>query len=468
MKTSYEGEVLADFFRFEVDGRCFTYHAENMLICEIDESIDDLLQVARRENIATAEDLSRWLSATQGVAVAEEIVEEFRTLGFLGLSQARRLNPGSQGMTGITLNVTHGCNLRCSYCFAGQGDYGTGHARMAQATARAAIDWLAHNRRNEGAVTVLFFGGEPMMNMPTVRDAAAYARERLDRPEHPVRLQMTTNGTLLNERNVKFLSELGIQPQISLDGPAEINDEKRTFKGGLGSYTVVAKGIARLKAATGRAALRATISSGRTEFYDTAVHFIDGLGATRANFEPASCSTEGNEIDAKDIETIKAEWSKITEECYQRARRGEIWPIGKFMNLLERIHWRKRSRYGCTAGMSAVAVDPFGDMYPCHRFVGSPAWKMGNVLDATFNPAIAKAFADNSVDDRESCQRCWARYLCAGRCVHEAMEVTGSIASPDPLRCDMMRHICSEALKLYVRVLPLAPQRFARPVEPEP
>jgi uncharacterized protein len=448
-------EQLKEYYRFEVDGRKFVYDVNDIVIFEVDDVIWDYYDAAEDPEVLPPRER---LTRLYGTEVAEDVVDELREMGLLGpvKQPSQPTTPLKQVFHGVTLNVTHGCNLRCTYCFAQQGDYGLGESRMDVETAKKAIDWLAEQGDGEKSTRVGFFGGEPLMKMNTIRDTVDYAGERLGGEGKRVNYHVTTNGTLLNDKNVKFLAETkNMDVQVSIDGLPKVNDAFRIFPNGRGSHDVVAKGIERLKAATGKAVLRGTISPGEAQFSDSVRHMVDDLGGTVVAFEPASGSTTcGQSIDADEMQKIKAEWEKVANYFAEHIKQGEIKPVGNLIKLLIQIHRRKKSVYGCTAGHSNVAIDPSGDIYPCHRFVGESEWKMGNIHDGTFDDSISQQFANNTVDNRDPCKSCWVRYTCGGRCAHEAMEATGKITNPDPIRCDLVRHMTELALKLYVRLKP--------------
>ncbi len=453
--SQLEGLTLAESYLFEVEGGKFLYDINRMMILEVDDAIWDYCIAAGNGAASPRNEVA----GLHGDDVADAVVEDLKQAGLLVAKDQSRAAPGPQpptGFSGVTLHVTHGCNLKCTYCFAKQGDYGLGHSLMKEGTAHKAVDWLAEHADGEQSARITFFGGEPMMNMRAVSDTVEYANEKFARSGTDVRYNMTTNGTLLNDKNVKTLAQTkNIDIQVSLDGGPGVNDQFRVFANGRGSYDLVARGIERLKKATGKVILRGTIPPGAPEFGESLRHFIEDLGGTTVAFEPMSGTTlDGKTLDEGDVEAIKAEWEIVAEYFIAHAKNGEIKPVSQLVRLLTQLHKRKKTVYGCTAGWSHVAVDPGGDIYPCHRFVGEAQWKMGNVHEETLDESIREKFAQNTVDQREPCKSCWVRYTCGGHCAHHAKEATGTISDPDPVRCDLMRHMTDLALKTYVRVAP--------------
>lgn len=450
-----EQERLVECFLFELDSRRFMYDVVRMTILELDEATWTYCVAAKNDSDASPQEAT---AEIYGAELATEVVTGLRKADLLDRRDAVSLQQpkAESSFHGVTLNVTHGCNLRCTYCFARQGDYGLGQAKMTKETAFKAVDWLRDHSDPADSLRVGFFGGEPLMNVGTIRATIDYANEQFQGTGRSVGFHVTTNGTLLIDRNVAFLARVKtLDTQISIDGIGADNDACRMFPSGRGSYDVVAEGIGRLKAATGEAYLRATITPGKPQFSSSLIRMIEELGATKIAFEPMSGETiAGRHLDPSDVEAIKREWDKIGDYFAEHVRNGELKPVSQLLRLLFQIHKRRKSVYGCAAGWSNVGIDPSGNIYPCHRFVGEPAWKMGNVHEEHVDNDIYQHFIQNSVDNRKSCRSCWVRYVCGGRCAHEAQDATGSITDPDPARCDLMRHMIQLALRLYIRLEP--------------
>ena len=103
----------------------------------------------------------------------------------------------------LCLHVSHDCNLRCKYCFASTGDFGTGRKIMDFETAKRAIDWVVAKSGKRRNIEVDFFGGEPLMAMDTVKKTVEYARSLEKEHDKVFRFPITTNGVLLNDENIE-------------------------------------------------------------------------------------------------------------------------------------------------------------------------------------------------------------------------------------------------------------------------
>ena len=106
----------------------------------------------------------------------------------------------------MCLHVSHDCNLRCRYCFAGQGVYGGVPKVMSAEVARAAIDFLVEKSVGRRNLELDFFGGEPLMNWKVVKETVAYARSLEKKHGKCFRFTTTTNGVLLNPEINEYLN----------------------------------------------------------------------------------------------------------------------------------------------------------------------------------------------------------------------------------------------------------------------
>ncbi|MBQ1993835.1 MAG: 4Fe-4S cluster-binding domain-containing protein, partial [Lachnospiraceae bacterium] len=96
----------------------------------------------------------------------------------------------------MCLHIAHDCNLRCKYCFASTGDFGTGRKLMPLEVGKAAIDFLLEKSVGRENLEVDFFGGEPLMNFDVVKEIVKYARSKEKEYNKNFRFTITTNGLL--------------------------------------------------------------------------------------------------------------------------------------------------------------------------------------------------------------------------------------------------------------------------------
>ncbi len=349
----------------------------------------------------------------------------------------------------LCLHVSHDCNLRCRYCFASTGDFGTGRRiTMDPDTAKAAIDFVAARSGSRRNIEVDFFGGEPLMAMDTVRATVEYARSIEEKAGKSFRFTITTNGVLLNQENIDYINREMSNCVLSLDGRPEVNDAMRKTVNGQGSYDVILPKFKQLVAGrTKDYYLRGTFTRENLDFGADVLHMAD-LGFSSVSVEPAVGSPDSPwAIREEDLPAVLEEYENLAQALKDRE---DVNFFHFQVDLSQGPCVIKRLR-GCGAGCEYVAVTPDGEIYPCHQFVGNPEYLMGNVHDNSFDLTKAREFASLNVYTRPECQQCWARFYCSGGCSASNLLVNGNIRQPNHVGCEMQRKRleCAIALKAY-------------------
>lgn len=348
----------------------------------------------------------------------------------------------------LCLHVSHDCNLRCKYCFASTGDFGTGRKTMPPEIAKKAIDFVIAKSAGRQNIEVDFFGGEPLMAMETVKQTVDYARSIEKQYNKHFRFTITTNGVGLNEENIAYINREMGNCVLSLDGRKEINDRTRITPAGTGSYDIIVPKFKKLLETRGKEKdyyVRGTFTRANLDFADDVLHIAD-LGFDSVSVEPV-VSEPGTDYSLRkeDLPTIFAEYEKLAKTMLER----KDFNFFHFnVDLSQGPCVIKRMR-GCGAGCEYVAVTPEGDIYPCHQFVGNPDYLMGNINDGTFDMSISDRFSALNIYTREDCKHCWARFYCSGGCSASNLLVNGDIAKPHFVGCEMERKRleCAIAMK---------------------
>ncbi len=355
--------------------------------------------------------------------------------------------PKSAQIKALCLHVSHDCNLRCKYCFASTGDFGTGHRMtMDFETAKKAIDFVIARSGKRRNIEVDFFGGEPLMAMDTVKRTVEYARSIEEKAGKCFRFTITTNGMLLNDENIEYINREMSNAVLSLDGRREINDDLRPTVGGKGSYDVIVPKFEKLIAGRGTKDyyLRGTFTRFHKDFADD-VKVLASIGKN-VSVEPVVGKEEDPyALQESDLPELKAEYERLAE--YLREHRN----VNFFhfnVDLSQGPCVIKRLR-GCGAGCEYVAITPDGDIYPCHQFVGNEEYKLGSLTDGSFDMEKSGRFAELNVYTREACRNCWARFYCSGGCSASNLLVNGDIKEPHKVGCELERKRleCAIALK---------------------
>ena len=350
----------------------------------------------------------------------------------------------------LCLHVSHDCNLRCQYCFASTGDFGTGHRMtMDVETAKKAIDFVIQRSGSRRNIEVDFFGGEPLMAMDTVKATVDYARSLEEKHGKNFRFTITTNGVLLNEENIAYINREMSNAVLSLDGRPEVNDKMRKTISGTGSYDVILPKFQKLVEGRGDKDyyLRGTFTRYNRDFSADVMHIAD-QGFRNVSVEPVVGSPDCDyTFREEDLPGILAEYEKLAEQLLHRP---DVNFFHFNVDLSQGPCVIKRLR-GCGAGCEYVAITPEGDIYPCHQFVGNEEYKLGNLYEDTFNMDLSHRFGELNVYTRPDCQQCWARFYCSGGCSASNLLVNGDIKIPNRFGCDMQRKRleCAIAMKAH-------------------
>lgn len=353
---------------------------------------------------------------------------------------ASLIKPAESPIKALCLHVSHDCNLRCGYCFAQTGDFGTVRSLMDVETARKAIDFVIERSGKRHNIEVDFFGGEPLMAMDTVRETVKYAQEQAKKHDKQFRFTITTNGVLLTDDIIAYLNREMSNVVLSLDGRKQVNDDMRKTVAGGGSYDVVLPKMQKLvqnRSSEKDYYVRGTYTAKNLDFVE------DVLALYRAGFDQISVEPVtapdgcGYEIKRSDLPRIQEEYHKLARTMVEMRKNGEWFNFFHFNVDLEQGPCVIKRLRGCGAGCEYVAVTPEGDIYPCHQFVGEKDYYMGNVKDGGFSREQAREFASVNVYTRPACRDCWAKYYCSGGCSAANYHSHGWIDQSYEIGCEL-------------------------------
>ncbi len=341
----------------------------------------------------------------------------------------------------LCLHVAHTCNLNCAYCFASQGRYHGRRALMSVETGKQALDFLIAHSGSRHHLEVDFFGGEPLMNFETVKTLTAYAREREKDCGKHFRFTLTTNGLLLDDEVTEFCNREMDNVVLSLDGRKEIHDYYRRDLEGRGSYDRVVPRFQRFVQKRGdrQYYIRGTFTHRNPDFMKDILHMLS-LGFTKLSMEPVVCAPEDPEaLTEEDLAIVKEQYELLALEMLRREKEGRPFTFYHYMLDLKAGPCLYKRLSGCGSGTEYMAVTPWGDLYPCHQFVGEEAFLMGNVRDGVLRPELREEFRACNVYARKECADCWARLYCAGGCAANAYHATGSIRGVYAPGCELFK-----------------------------
>jgi len=352
----------------------------------------------------------------------------------------------------LCLHVAHTCNLNCSYCFASQGKYHGERALMSFETGKRALDFLIENSGTRTNLEVDFFGGEPLMNWDVVKQLVAYARTQEPIHHKKFRFTLTTNGVLIDDDVIDFANREMSNVVLSLDGRKEIHDRLRVDYAGNGSYDRIVPKFQKLVAARGgkNYYMRGTFTHANTDFTNDILHMAD-LGFTELSMEPVVCAP-GDEaaLTQEDLPVLFEQYELLAKEMIRRKKEGKAFTFYHYMLDLTGGPCIYKRISGCGSGTEYMAVTPWGELYPCHQFVGDEHYSLGNIWDGVTNTALRDEFKCCNAYARPECSDCWAKLYCSGGCAANAYHATGSIRGVYDYGCELFKKRIECALMMKV------------------
>ena len=357
-------------------------------------------------------------------------------------SRAGALKEKTSGVVkALCLHVAHTCNLNCSYCFASQGHYHGDRAVMSLEVGKRALDFLIENSGTRRNLEVDFFGGEPLMNFDVVKELVAYARVREKECGKNFRFTLTTNGLLINDDVIDFANRECSNVVLSLDGRKEVHDRFRVDYAGNGSWErIVPKFQKLVEAREGKNYyMRGTFTHANPDFLEDIKVMLD-LGFNELSMEPVVCAQgDPSALTDEDLPIVLEQYEKLAELMLERHRAGKPFTFYHYMIDLKGGPCIYKRISSCGSGTEYMAVTPWGDLYPCHQFVGEEEFKLGNVFDGVDNKAVQEDFASCNVYARPECADCWAKLYCSGGCAATAYHATGSVRGVYKYGCELFR-----------------------------
>lgn len=414
---------------------------------EPEEIIRLLLEKHKDKPDVTEEEIRLCLEDIEGLVADGRLFakEEYDTLAF-------DYKNNSNVIKALCLHVAHTCNLSCSYCFAAQGKYHGDQALMTFDVGKQALDFLIAHSGSRVNLEVDFFGGEPLMDWQVVKQLVAYAREQEPLHHKKFRFTLTTNGVLIDDDVIAFANKEMHNVVLSLDGRKEVHDHLRKTHTGEGSYDLILPKFKRLVESRGHKGyyMRGTFTHNNVDFTNDIFHMAD-LGFRELSMEPVVCDpADPYALTEEDLPKLFEQYEILATEMLRRKKAGNGFTFYHYMLDLTHGPCVYKRISGCGSGTEYMAVTPWGELFPCHQFVGDEKYSLGNIWDGVTNPAVQEEFRSCNVYARPECRDCWARLYCSGGCAANAYHASGSVQGIYEYGCKLFKKRIECAIMLKI------------------
>lgn len=445
---------------FEAGGRDFLFLTADKAIFEMDGATTALLKKWSSTGPLTEDRVFRDLDGTR-----EEKIDRLRNFARL-----RVLEPGNSvdapcastvpesmkiPLKNLILHVTESCNLRCRYCYYSDESSPQqmgGGGKMPLDTAKAAIDFLVAHSEDLGEIGVVFFGGEPLLNFKLIAAVVAYANERGHAAGKKVTFSLTTNGTLLTDEIVAFLSTHNVSVTVSMDGFKSIHDRYRRFVDGSPSYHVIRPRVLHLIRSLGKPVpARVTLVENAGNVVAILDHLL-GMGFAEVGFAPVTSGKRKYQLSENAMDDLLRQFRRLSEKFMEFAHRGEYLGFSNLTDLLVSLHGHELKNYPCGAGLGLFSVSHQGRLFLCQRFTGQEEFSMGNLFNGFDHEKLQSFRANAEISQKKACRTCWVRTICTGGCYHEACVREGDLLKPNLHYCKWIKKWIETGLEFYGRL----------------
>ncbi|MCH5300812.1 MAG: thioether cross-link-forming SCIFF peptide maturase [Ruminococcus sp.] len=412
-----------------------------------DEIISEMLVKYSDDKTITKSEISDVISDIKELENAGKLYteDEYKDLAF-------DFKNNNTVIKALCLHVAHTCNLNCEYCFASQGKYQGDRALMSFEVGKRAIDFLVENSGSRKNLEVDFFGGEPLMNWEVVKQIVSYARSIEKEKNKNFRFTLTTNGVLIDDEVIDFANKEMHNVVLSLDGRKEVHDNLRKNINGKGSYDTIVPKFQEFVNRRGDNGyyIRGTFTHNNTDFTNDILHMAD-LGFTELSMEPVVCSPDDPyALTYDDLPILFEQYEILANEMLEREKQGKPITFYHYMIDLTGGPCIYKRISGCGSGTEYMAVTPWGELFPCHQFVGDPKYSLGNIFDGVQNKEIQNEFKLCNVYARPECKDCWAKLYCSGGCAANAYHATGSVTGIYKYGCELFKKRMECAIMMKV------------------
>lgn len=357
----------------------------------------------------------------------------------------------------IILPISDVCNLNCSYCFA-QTDGGFKFGSFNKSAVKKIVDFLVNENRDESIpLTIIFFGGEPLIKIDLICFTVEYIKEKY--PNRNVSFSITSNGTILNERIIKFLKENNFAILLSLDGP-ENEFNLRNFKNNRNSTAKVLNNIQTFKGNGIFPHIRATMVNNNPYICETYSFFENLKLPFDIVFAYSSENITHNyaSYNKRILDNIKLQYFELLQYYIGKLKNKETIYNKILREMASTIRFRLKKRLACSAGLSYFTILSNGNIFSCAHLMNNGNMKIGNIEVGIEDKSM---FIPVDVEKIIGCQKCWARHLCLGGCFAQKKSLNRSNYHSLPANeCELQKIRWNFALLLYYYTMKIAPENI--------
>lgn len=455
-----------------VNSQRYLFHIPSSGLFELDGISSSVLDLFKDKRVVNAADVQQ---AFDGRFSPEQVTGALQD--FLDLDVVR--TPGRHApvakparienfpLSTIVLNVNTGCNLSCSYCYKEDLEVPAAGKKMDFDTAAKSIELLLREGDARDRINVVFFGGEPLTNLPLIKEVVDYTERRCGEEAKTVDFSVTTNATLLKASTIDYLDEHKFGITISMDGPEASHDRHRRTVGGLGTYATVAEKVRLLldRYTSRPVGARVTLTSGNIDVIGIHRHLIEELGFAEVGFAPVtSHDIDLFNLDADELVELFANMKELGAMYRDAALQDVNIGFSNMHQLMTDLMEGTSKSLPCGAGVGLLAVDNRGELNLCHRFTGSELPTFGNVSQGIHKDSLG-TFLETAADRSGTvCETCRIRNICSGGCYHESYAKYTDPLSPTFEYCDLMRDWVDFGIKMFIDIQTRNPDFLTRHV----
>lgn len=389
----------------------------------------------------------------EDIKEAYEELNRLRTEGTLFSKSNKKDKNKPHNIKALCLNIAHDCNIRCSYCFASQGNFKGENLLMKEDIGKKAIDFLIKESGNRRNLEIDFFGGEPLLNFDVVKNLVEYGKSKEKEYNKNFRFTLTTNCIMLDDDNIDFINDNMDNIVLSLDGRKEINDNMRYTPNNKGTYDLIIPKIKKFIEKRGNKSyfVRGTFTSQNKDFHNDVIHMHE-LGFKNLSVEPVVADeSEDYAIKKEDVNDINKSYEKLTDYYLESYNNNNRFNFFHYQLNLDKHICQDKKELGCGAGIEYVSITPEGDIYPCHQFVGDKKFIMGNLNESdSIDEGIKDNFKNLKTVDKEECDKCWAKNFCSGGCHANAYNFNNDLKKPYTIGCELEKKRLEESIYIEI------------------